>query len=54
MVIQSLAGSLFYFPGPGFLKEDLEEAIKDLKSHDLITSNDFLKCLELKLLYQMG
>ncbi len=36
-------------PGPGFLKEDLEQAIKDLKTHALITSNDFLKCLELEI-----
>ena len=44
----------FTSPGPGFLKEDLEEAIKDLKSHDLITSNDFLKCLELEIAVSDG
>lgn len=36
-------------PGPGFLKEDLEQAIKDLKAHPLATSIDFLKCLEMEI-----
>lgn len=41
-------------PAPGFLKEDLEQAIKDLKSHDLITSIDFLKCLDLEIAVSEG
>ena len=41
-------------PGPGFLKEDLEQAIKDLKSHELITSNDFLKCLDMEIAVSEG
>ena len=35
-------------PRSGFLKEDLEEALLNLKCHSLVTSYDYLKCLELQ------
>ena len=45
---------VFSNPGPGFLKQELIQAIEDLRDHPLVTSTDFLRACEFDLMIEAG